>query len=118
MTNSWTCCAKPMRNWDEPARLPSASRKDELVATREVEIVNRLGMHARPAMQFVETAKRFACEVTVHAGDQKVNGKSIMEMMILAAVPGTVLRLEGDGDDADACLDALEALVEAKFHED
>ena len=85
---------------------------------REVEIINRLGMHARPAMQFVETAQRYQCSVTVHKGPEKVNGKSIMEMMMLAATPGTVLRLEGKGDDADACLEALADLVGAGFHED
>lgn len=85
---------------------------------REVEIINRLGMHARPAMQFVETAQRYRCNVTVHKGHQKVNGKSIMEMMMLAAVPGTVLCLEGEGEDADACLEALTDLVNARFNED
>lgn len=93
-------------------------KKDGLVPTREVEIINRLGMHARPAMQFVETANRYRCSITVHKGEDKVNGKSIMEMMMLAAMPGTRLRLEGEGDDAEACLDALAELVRAKFHED
>ena len=88
------------------------------VAVREVKIVNRLGMHARPAMQFVETASRFRSQVAVHKGDEKVNGKSIMEMMMLAAMPGTRLRLEAVGDDAAPCLDALEKLVREKFHED
>ena len=85
---------------------------------REVEIINRLGMHARPAMQFVETANRYRCTVAVHKGPEKVNGKSIMEMMMLAATPGTVLRIESDGEDAEACLDALADLIQAKFHEE
>jgi phosphocarrier protein HPr len=88
------------------------------VPVRDVEIINRMGMHARPAMQFVQTANRFRCAVTVHKGREKVNGKSIMEMMMLAAMPGTKLRLEGVGDDADACLEALDQLVKDKFHED
>ncbi len=83
-----------------------------------MEIINRLGMHARPAMQFVETAQRFACKVTVYKNMEKINGKSIMEMMLLAAMPGTVLRVEADGEDAAACLDALEQLVKEKFHEE
>jgi phosphocarrier protein HPr len=87
------------------------------VAVRDVTIINRLGMHARPAMQFVETANRFPCQVTVSRGATKVNGKSIMEMMLLEAVQGTVLRLEADGGEAAACLDALEKLVADKFYE-
>ena len=83
-----------------------------------MEIINRLGMHARPAMQFVETAQRFACTVAVYKNKEKINGKSIMEMMLLAAMPGTVLRMEADGEDAEACLDALEKLVQEKFHEE
>jgi phosphocarrier protein HPr len=87
------------------------------LSVREVTIINRLGMHARPAMQFVETANRFHCSVTVSKGDKKVNGKSIMEMMLLEAMPGTVLQLDAEGGDADACLDALAQLVLEKFHE-
>lgn len=84
---------------------------------REVKIINRLGMHARPAQQFVEIANRFASRVTVHKGDQQVSGKSIMEMMLLEATQGTVLRLEAQGEDADECLDALGELINARFHE-
>lgn len=83
-----------------------------------MEIINRMGMHARPASQFVQTANRFRSHVTVEAGNQKVNGKSVMEMMMLAAMPGTVLRLDASGEDADACLEALVGLVNAKFNED
>jgi phosphocarrier protein HPr len=75
-------------------------------------------MHARPAMAFAETALRFRSRVTVYKGDQKIDGKSIMEMMLLAAMPGTKLRLEATGDDAEACLDALAALVADGFGED
>ena len=88
------------------------------VSVREVTIINRLGMHARPAMHFVETASRFHSRVTVRKGAKKVNGKSIMEMMLLEAMPGTVLEVEADGGDAEACLDALDKLVREKFHEE
>ena len=88
------------------------------MSVREVIIVNRLGMHARPAMQFVETASGFHSRVTVRKGTKKVNGKSIMEMMLLEAMPGTVLEVEAKGGDAEACLDALDALVRKKFHEE
>ena len=83
-----------------------------------MEIVNRQGIHARPATQIVTTAKRFPCRVTVRLGAKVVDGKSIMEMMLLAAMPGTVLRIEAEGDQAEACLDALAVLIGAKFHED
>jgi len=87
------------------------------VSVREVEIVNPLGLHMRPAAKFVETANRYRAEVTVHKGDQEVNGKSITEMMLLEALPGTTLRLEGNGEDAEACLDALAEVV-ANFDKD
>ena len=82
---------------------------------REVEIINRLGLHARPAMLFVETANRFRSRVTVYNSQKKVNGKSIMEMMLLEAYRGTVLRLEAEGDDAEECLGALVECVRDKF---
>ena len=88
-----------------------------LVPTREVKIVNPLGLHMRPAARFVETANRFRCTVTVFKGDQTVNGKSIMEMMLLEAMPGTMLRLESDGQDAETCLQALAEVV-ANFDKD
>jgi len=85
------------------------------VLVREVEIINRLGLHARPAMLFVETANRFRSRVTVYNSQKKVNGKSIMEMMLLEAYRGTVLRLEAEGDDAEECLGALVECVRDKF---
>ena len=84
---------------------------------REVEIVNPLGLHMRPAAKFVETANRFRASVLVHKDDQTVNGKSITEMMLLEAMPGTRLRLESHGEDAEACLEAL-ARVVATFDKD
>ena len=84
---------------------------------REVQIVNPLGLHMRPAAKFVETANQYRATVTVHKGDRKVNGKSITEMMLLEALPGTTLLLEGDGEDAGACLEALAEVV-ARFDED
>jgi phosphocarrier protein len=95
-----------------------APQKDAFVPVRDVEIINRQGIHARPATQFVTIAKEFPCRVTVRSGQKTVNGKSIMEMMLLAAMPGTVLRIEAEGDQAEACLDALTDLIQAKFHED
>ena len=79
--------------------------------TRDVEIVNPSGLHARPATKFAEVARRFRCRVTVHKGNEKVDGKNIMEMLLLAAPAGTVLRLETDGEDAEDCLERLTILL-------
>jgi len=81
------------------------------VAFLEVEITNRQGLHARPASQFVEAANRFASRVWVHKDNKKVNGKSVMEMMLLDAEQGAVLRIEAEGDDAAPCLEALVQVV-------
>ena len=83
-----------------------------------VTIVNKLGLHARPAMEFVDCASRFTSEVFVKRGDQSVNGKSIMEMMLLAATAGTVLEVEATGDDAQAAIDELVKLVASGFDEE
>ena len=87
------------------------------VIERTVSIVNELGLHARPAAEFVKTAARFASAVTVRKDGMEVNGKSIMGMMMLAAEMGSQLVLIADGDDAEAALAALEALVAAGFGE-
>ncbi len=86
--------------------------------TVKVTIVNSLGLHARPAMAFVDTASRFKSTVRVRKGDDDVDGKSIMEIMMLAATKGTSLELFIDGDDAKPCADELIALVARGFDED
>lgn len=83
-----------------------------------VTIVNRLGLHARPAMTFVDAAQAYKCSVKVQKGDFFVDGKSIMEMMMLAATKGTKLDVTCEGDDADACSRALAKLVAEGFGED
>lgn len=85
--------------------------------TREIVIRNRLGLHARAAAQFVKTAGRFKAEITVESGRQKVNGKSIMGLLMLAAAQGTTLRLCAAGEDGSTALQALADLVEARFGE-
>ena len=85
---------------------------------RHVKISNRLGLHARPAMQFVDVANQFRSNIRVWKGDQCVDGKSIMHMMMLAATEGTGLKLEADGEDAVKALDALETLVNSRFGEE
>ncbi len=86
----------------------------------ETTIVNRLGLHARPAMAFVEEASRFAAAISVRkkSDGETVDGKSILQMLMLAGTCGTVIEITADGDDERSALDALLALVAAKFGED
>ena len=86
--------------------------------TKEVVIVNKLGIHARPAALFVKTANRFACDIFVEKDGEKINGKSIMGLMMLAAGPGSRLILHVRGVDASAAIAELTALVQRKFDED
>lgn len=85
---------------------------------RSVTIQNKLGLHARPAMQFVDVANQFQSGIKVWKGDQVVDGKSIMQMMMLAATVGTPLKIIADGPDAASALDALEKLVNNRFGEE
>ena len=99
----------------------SAAKKvsdPKLIAARELTVVNKLGIHARPAAMWVKTANRFSCDVTVEKDEEKVNGKSIMGLMMLAAGPGSKLRVQAQGTDAAQCVHELEALVKRKFDED
>ncbi len=84
---------------------------------QEVTIVNKYGLHARPAMQFVELANRFASKIEVSNGVLTVDAKSIMSVMRLAGTQGTVLKLLADGKDAAEALAALKKLVEDGFGE-
>ena len=94
----------------------SASRGDKI--EKEVTIVNRLGMHARPAAMFVRVASRFRCEVWVEKEGEQINGKSIMGLMMLAAGQGSKLRIRCEGPDADKALEELEALIAGRFSEE
>ncbi len=87
-------------------------------ASVTVTICNRLGLHARPAMSFVETASTFEAEVTVARGEQAIDGKSIMQMMMLAATKGTTLEIKAEGPDADQAISALKELVDRGFDEE
>jgi phosphocarrier protein HPr len=86
--------------------------------TRELVVTNKLGIHARPAAMFVKTANRFECDIFVEKDGEKVNGKSIMGLMMLAAGPGSRLKVQADGDDAARALGELEGLLQRKFDED
>jgi phosphocarrier protein HPr len=91
---------------------------DNSALTREMTVVNKLGIHARPAAMFVKTANRFVCDIVVEKDGEKVNGKSIMGLMMLAAGPGSKLRVQADGNDANKALKELEELLKRKFDED
>lgn len=84
---------------------------------REVQIVNRSGMHARPAAEFVKLAARFTSDITVAKDGLSVNGKSIMGVLMLAAEHGSCLRLSASGGDAEDAVDALADLVGRGFEE-
>ncbi len=86
------------------------------MARRQVEIVNTYGLHMRPSTRFVTLARSFRAEVWVVFEDRRVNGKSILDMTSLAAPCGALIDLEALGEDAEAALDALSALVVAGFH--
>ena len=85
---------------------------------REVEIVNRLGLHARASAKLTQLAARFACEVSLSRNGRKVNAKSIMGVMMLAANKGSKVVLETDGADEAQALEALAALIAERFGEE
>lgn len=84
---------------------------------RTVQIVNKAGLHARPAAEIVKLAAKYNAEITVIREDLEVNGKSIMGVMMLAAECGSTLQLKAEGPDAKEALDALAKLIESKFGE-
>lgn len=84
---------------------------------KEVEIINQLGLHARAAAKFVATAGQYSAEVHLARNNQKINGKSIMGVMMLAASKGTFLTLITEGEDEQKAMDALTDLIEDRFGE-
>ena len=98
------------------------NRKNESAALgkaeKELTIINRLGLHARPSAMFVKTASRFRAEIWVEKDGERVNGKSIMGLMMLAAGQGSRLLVSCEGGDADKALAEIEAVILRKFDED
>jgi phosphocarrier protein len=92
----------------------SAGQKIE----KEITIINRLGLHARPAAMFVRIASRHRSEVWVEKEGEQINGKSIMGLMMLAAGQGSKLTIRCEGPDADKVMEELEELIRQKFNED
>src|SRR5438046_8572217 len=95
-------------------KLPGA----ESIMTRDFMVANKLGIHARPAAMFVKTANRFTCEIFVEKDGEKVNGKSIMGLMMLAAGPGSKVTVSAQGHDASQALAEIETLISRKFDEE
>jgi len=92
--------------------------KQGLQSSKDLVIENRNGLHARPAALFVKTASRFRAEVWVEKDEERVNGKSIMGLMMLAAGKGSVLKVTAEGEDADSVIAELEALLRTRFGEE
>ena len=84
---------------------------------REVEIINKLGLHARASAKLTQTASKFTADVWISRGDRRVNAKSIMGVMMLAAAKGARVKLETDGPDELQALDALTELIGDYFGE-
>jgi phosphocarrier protein len=84
---------------------------------RSVRIMNRNGVHARPAAEIVKLAARFKSDITLTRDELEVNGKSIMGVMMLAAEFGSTVTLRATGPDADAAVDQLATLIASKFGE-
>jgi phosphocarrier protein len=87
-------------------------------ASKDLTIENRNGLHARPAALFVKTSSRFQAEVWVEKDGERVNGKSIMGLMMLAAGKGSILRITAEGEDAVTVLTELEDLIRTRFGEE
>lgn len=85
--------------------------------TKDVIIINKLGLHARAAAKFVQLASRFNSEIHISKDGRKVNGKSIMGIMMLAASKGTTISIITEGDDEDEAIQAIETLINNRFDE-
>ena len=99
-------------------RMSAKKANDSEFLTKELVVINKAGIHARPAAMFVKTANRFACDIFVEKDGEKINGKSIMGLMMLAAGPGSKVTLHVKGTDAAAAIAEIEALVQRKFDEE
>ena len=96
----------------------SEGDKGEVAITRELEILNQYGIHARPAAMFVKAASRFEADVYVEKEGNVVSGKSIMGLMTLEASKGAKIRVTVEGPDGEQMIDEPQALIERKFDED
>jgi phosphocarrier protein HPr len=108
---------QPMIDGGDAEDCPPASIPEGALA-RELAIVNRKGLHARASAKFVQMVERFESDVTVTRCGETVGGRSIMALLTLGAAQGTTITVTAQGEDAPACLDAIEALLASRFGED
>ena len=101
-----------------PAADDNSGVGDIHAVTRDIEIINKLGLHARAAMKFVQTCEQFKAAVTVTRGQESVDGASILDLLMLAAGPGVTITITASGPEAAAAVEALCALVANRFGED
>jgi len=87
------------------------------VIAKDIEIKNKLGLHARAAAKLVHTAARFKSSIKIKKGDEEVDGKSILGILLLAAGRGSVITVRAEGEDETEAVDAIEKLIDAKFDE-
>jgi len=87
------------------------------VIERDIEIKNKLGLHARAAAKLVHTAARFRSDIKIRKGDEEVDGKSILGILLLAAGRGTTITIKANGEDEADAVAAIEKLIDAKFDE-
>ncbi len=98
--------------------MSAAKKPDDLKIRKDMVVLNKLGIHARPAAMFVKTANRFECQILVEKDGETINGKSIMGLMMLAAGPGSRITIHADGNDAQGAVTELDALLKRKFDEE
>ncbi|HUU69946.1 MAG TPA: HPr family phosphocarrier protein [Planctomycetota bacterium] len=89
-----------------------------MIAERKVSLPNKLGLHARPAMQLVELANKFSSVICITKNGQKVDCKNMLAVLTLAAPQGTMLLVSADGDDAEDAIESVCGLIEVGFGED
>jgi phosphocarrier protein HPr len=87
------------------------------VIEHDIEIKNKLGLHARAAAKLVHTAARFRSDIKIRKGDEEVDGKSILGILLLAAGRGTTITIKANGEDEAEAVEAIEKLIDAKFDE-
>ncbi len=87
------------------------------MVSQQITIINKLGLHARAASRLVNKASQFECDIYIDRNGNRVNAKSIMGVMMLAASKGTEIKLEAEGSDEQACLDAIVELINNRFDE-
>jgi phosphotransferase system HPr (HPr) family protein len=87
------------------------------VNERNIEIKNKLGLHARAAAKLVHTAARFKCDIKIRKGEEEVDGKSILGILLLAAGRGSVITVRANGADENEAMDAIQELIDRKFDE-